>query len=329
MKTIRWGIIGTGYIAGKFAEDYAYVPEGEVAGVASRSAERAEAFAREHKISKAYRSYEQLFKDKDIDVVYIATPHSEHYTNTMSALKHKKAVLCEKPAAVNAGELNEMIATAQKSNLLFMEALWTAFLPTIRQVHRWIEDGVIGDIRLIQADFGAPSVTNPEHRLYNPHLAGGALLDLGIYPLAFANMMVGQQEPEVMARAIHTSTHVDETTSMLLQYPTGALAQLNCSVKHRTSHKGWIFGTSGHIEIPDFWKARQATAKTGDETLPFQDNRESIGFNYEIEAMNRLLKEHQKQSRVMPPKSSLHNLRILDEVRRQIGLVYPFEKASP
>jgi len=326
--SIQWGIIGTGFIAGKFAEDYRFVNEGQIMAVASRSKDRADAFAKKHQIPRAYGDYDQLLKDPDIDVVYIATPHSEHYSNTMSALNQGKAVLCEKPAAVNARQLKEMIERASEGNLLFMEAMWTSFLPAIQQARKWIDEDIIGRVRMIQANFGAHSQTRPGHRLYNPNLAGGALLDIGIYPLVFANTMAGSEPRDIYCLASFTETQVDETTSMLMKYKNGALAQLNCSIKHTTNHTGLIYGTKGHIEIPDFWRASRATLKTDTKTIEWCDKRESTGYNYQTDEMNRLLMGHKKQSTIMPPEWSLRNMEMLDEMRRQIGLTYPFEREN-
>jgi len=324
--SIKWGIIGTGFIAGKFAEDYRFVDEGEIMGVASRSPERAGAFAGKYKIPRSYGHYDQLFQDPDIDVVYIATPHSEHYANTLSALHQGKAVLCEKPAAVHAVQLKEMVEVANQKNLLFMEAMWTRFLPAIQQARQWIDQNLIGQVRMIQADFGDPSPTRPHHRLYNPHLAGGALLDIGIYPLVFANTMIQSHCHEIHPQALFGETGVDETTGMLLHYENGTMAQLTCSIKHPTSHKGLIYGSKGYIEIPDFWRARKAILKNDRETREYTDDRKSIGFNYEIKEMNHLLLENKTESDIMPPWLSVKNMEMLDEIRQRIGLVYPFEK---
>ena len=326
--SIKWGIIGTGFIAGKFAEDYSYVNEGQIIGVASRSKDRADAFARRHEIPRPYDGYERLLSDPDIDVVYIATPHSEHHANTLSALHHGKAVLCEKPAAVNAIQLKEMIDLAHQKNLLFMEAMWTRFLPAIQRATKWIEQELIGQVKLIQADFGEPSSTQPQHRLYNPHLAGGALLDIGIYPLVFANTMARSPCRDIHPEAIIGETGVDETTGMILRYENGSLAQLTCTIKHPTPHKGVVYGSKGYIEIPDFWRARKAILSDERGSLEYTDERESTGFSYEIQEMNRLLLENKKQSDIMPHELSLKNIEMLDNIRQRIGLVYPFEKKS-
>ena len=325
-KTIHWGILGTGFIARKFAEDYRFVKEGKILAVASRSQERAEAFGKKYELEHCYGSYQSLLENPSIDAVYIATPHSQHYKNTQQALEQGKAVLCEKPAAVNAGELKAMIELAETKKLLFMEAMWTSFLPAIQKARQWIDDGAIGKVRWIQASFGAHSETNPGHRLYNPDLAGGALLDLGIYPLAFANKMTADTVSKVSAMSIMCETGVDETTTMLVQYRQGTLAQLNCSIKHTTDHTAIIYGSKGRIEIPDFWRASKALLYSRDQKTPFQDDRASVGYHFEIEEMNRLLLENKKNSPVVPPSQSLTNMEILDECRRQIGLVYPFER---
>jgi len=327
-KTINWGIIGTGFIARKFAEDYRFVREGRIVAVASRSQERAEAFGKKYELPHCYENYERLLKNPEIDAVYIATPHSEHYQHTIQALKHDKAVLCEKPAAVNAKELKAMIDLARSKDLLFMEAMWTDSLPAILKARQWIEDGEIGQVRFIQASFGAHSPTNPGHRLYNPRLAGGALLDLGIYPLNFSNTMAADTVSEISARGILGETGVDETTAMLVRYHQGTLAQLSCSIKHTTDHTGMIYGTEGTIEIPDFWKSRKAILYRDNQQTPFQDERASTGYHFEIDEMNRLLLENKKTSAIVPPAKSLANMEILDECRRQIGLLYPFESGS-
>ena len=324
-NTINWGIIGTGFIARKFAEDYHFVREGRILAVASRSPERAEAFGKKYGLPHCYGNYESLFQNPEIDAVYIATPHSEHYPHTIQALKHDKAVLCEKPAAVNTKELQAMIDLARSKDLLFMEAMWTSFLPAIQKARQWIEDGNIGQVRFIQASFGAHSETNPIHRLYNPRLAGGALLDLGIYPLNFSNTMAADPISEISAKGILGETGVDETTALLVRYHHGTIAQLNCSIKHTTDHTGMIYGTKGHIEIPDFWRASKAILYRDSQQTPFQDERPSTGYHFEIDEMNRLLLENKKTSALVPPAKSLTNMEILDECRRQIGLVYPFE----
>ncbi|MFP4620720.1 MAG: Gfo/Idh/MocA family protein [Bacteroidales bacterium] len=322
---INWGIIGAGYIAGQFAKDYKYVKDGKIAAVASRSKEKAESFAGEYGIDKAYEGYENLFKDKEINAVYIATPHNLHYENTLSAINHKKAVLCEKPAAVNVRQLKEMIDRARKHDVLFMEAMWTYTLPAVAEAKKWVSAGEIGEITLIQADFGVFMNFPPEHRINNPHLAGGGLLDLGIYPVALANLMIGDEIQNIQAMAQFTETQVDETTVMHLHYRNGTIAQLISSTKNPTAHEAHIWGTKGKIYLPRFWKADKATLTTPQKDIGFEDKRDSIGYNYEIEVMNELIRKEAKESSTVTHAASMKNMKTLDRIRKEIKLKYPFE----
>lgn len=322
---INWGIIGAGYIASQFVKDYAYVNEGHIKAVASRSKGKAESFANDYDIDKAYEGYENLFRDNEIDAVYIATPHNLHHENTLSAIKNKKAVLCEKPAAVNATQLKEMIDLAKEQDVLFMEAMWTYTLPAVAEAKKWIQSDQIGDVTLIQADFGVFMNFPPEHRINNPHLAGGGLLDLGIYPVAIANHMIDEEIKNIQAMAQFTETQVDETTVMHLDYKNGALAQLICSTKNPSSHEAHIYGTKGRIYLPNFWKASKATLTTSQKEVTYEDTRDSIGYNYEIEEMNELLKNNEKESNIVTHAASLKNLETLDCIRKEINLKYPVE----
>ncbi len=322
---INWGIIGAGYIAGQFTKDYAHVKDGQIKAIASRSKEKAESFAEEYGIEKAYEGYDNLLKDEDIHAVYIATPHNLHYENTLAAIKNKKAVLCEKPAAVNTQQLKEMVELAKKEDVPFMEAMWTYLLPPVAQAKQWIRSGEIGDITLIRADFGVHMNFPPEHRINNPELAGGGLLDLGIYPVALANHLIEDEIQYIQAMAQFTETQVDETTVMNLNYKNGAIAQLISSTKNPTAHEAHIYGTKGRINLPSFWKARKAKLITAQKEISYEDTRDSLGYNYEIEEMNQLIKKNAKESNMVTSASSLKNMKTLDRIREQIELKYPFE----
>ncbi|MGM0531468.1 MAG: Gfo/Idh/MocA family protein [Bacteroidota bacterium] len=325
MNGPNWGIIGAGYIATQFVKDYAYVNEGRITAIASRSKKKAESFADEYGIEKAYEGYDKLMEDEEIDAVYIATPHNLHYENTLSAIKNKKAVLCEKPAAVNMDQLKDMIDEARKNDVLFMEAMWTYLLPAVAEAKKWISSGEIGEITLIQADFGVFMDFPPEHRINNPHLAGGGLLDLGIYPVALANHMIDDEIQNIQAMALFGETQVDETTVMHLNYNNNALAQLVCSTKNQTAHDAHIYGTKGRICLPRFWKARNATLTTPHKEISYRDTRDSIGYHYEIEEMNELIRKNAKESNIVTYSSSLKNMETLDCIREEIKLKYPFE----
>ncbi|MCF8335738.1 MAG: Gfo/Idh/MocA family oxidoreductase, partial [Bacteroidales bacterium] len=299
MNGPNWGIIGAGYIATQFVKDYDHVKEGRITAIASRSKEKAESFANEYGIDKAYEGYENLLKDEDINAVYIATPHNLHYENTVAAIKHKKAVLCEKPAAVNMNQLKEMIDLAKKYDVLFMEAMWTYLLPAVAEAKKWIRSGEIGEVTLIQADFGVYMDFPPEHRINNPHLAGGGLLDLGIYPVALANLLIDNPIQNIQAMAQLGETQVDETTVMHLNYKNGTIAQLICSTKNPTAHEAHIYGTKGRIYLPYFWKTRKAKLTTPHKEINYGDTRNSIGYNYEIEEMNELIRKNAKESDIV------------------------------
>jgi len=322
---VKWGIIGTGQIARKFAGDYQAVDTGEIRAVGSRSLDKARSFADSYQIPKAYGSYEELVKDDEVNAIYVATPHSYHYTHSLLALKHDKAVLCEKPVAMNSAQLKAISDVAKARNLLFMEAMWTYFLPPVRQAMEWVNAGEIGKVQVMKANFGFAMDFDPESRVYNPDLAGGPLLDVGIYPVALAGLLMQKHPSSIQAVAKKGPSDVDHTTLMHLRYEDDVLAQLDCSVENHTTHDAWIYGSEGFIHIPDFWRARRAFMKNRRKKLTFEDPRESLGYNYEIEAMNTMLLEGITESAVMPFEASFRNIGVLDKVRDIIGLKYPDE----
>lgn len=324
--TIRWGIMGTGKIAHGFARDFAAVQNAEIQAVASRDMQKAQEFAREFGIAKAYKSYEDLVADTEIDIIYIATPHTLHYSNTLLCLNKGKAVLCEKPLAVNYQQVKEMIDLARDKNLFLMEALWTYFLPAILQAKSWIDQGQIGKITLIQANFGFKTAFDPKSRLFDPNLAGGALLDIGIYPIALAILMAEGDPVEIKASASLGQSKVDEYDAILLSFKNGIRAQLSCSLVSYLRDDAFIYGTEGYIHIPDFWHAEKAFLYQSDQMIErFEDQRNTRGFNFETDEVNRMLAHNKTESSYMPWQQSIRLIQIMDEVRRQINLTYPFE----
>ncbi len=324
---IRWGILGTGFIAGKFAEGLAFLPEAELVAVGSRAADTARRFAETFAIPHRYDSYELLAQDPDIDVIYIATPHNLHKENTFLCLNAGKAVLCEKPFAVNARQSAAMIDLAKTKKLFLMEAMWTRFLPVIAKVRQWLSQGLIGQVRFMQADFGFSGDWQPQHRLLNPHLAGGALLDVGVYTVSLASMVFGQPPSKVTGLAHIGPTGVDEQSAMLLEFKDGQLAVLSCAVRTETSQQAIICGNKGKITIhPRFWRATKATIAIhgkDEQTveMPFTGN----GYNYQAQEVMQCLRAGKLQSDVMPLDESLEIMKIMDELRSQWGLKYPFE----
>lgn len=328
MKPIRWGILGLGRIAGKFALGLQSVPDAKLVAVGSRTAEKATAFAAEFNVPRAYGSYEAMLGDPEVDAVYVATPHPMHHEAAMLCIKAKKAVLCEKPFTLNARECRDLIDCARQENVFLMEAMWTRFLPPMAQVRDWLAQGVIGEPRLLTADFGYRTEWNPAGRALNPQLGGGALLDVGIYPLALASMVFGGSPVKVTGHCYLGETGVDEQSAMLLSYRGGALAVLTCAVRTHTPHEARIMGTEGAIYLPGFWHATEVTlTRTGHAAETVVPERVGNGYNYEAVEVGRCLRAGLKESPVMPLAETLTSMCTLDELRRQWGLVYPQEKA--
>ncbi|NMB97260.1 MAG: Gfo/Idh/MocA family oxidoreductase [Clostridiaceae bacterium] len=323
---IRWGILGAGNIARKFATGMKVVAGSELLAVGSRSIERAQSFAKEFNIPKTYGSYEEMVKDPELDVVYIATPHTFHKPHALLCLNNGKAVLCEKPFGVNAGEVEEMVQCARKNNLFLMEAMWTRFLPVMYKVKEWITNEAIGEVRMLTADFGFYASINPEGRLFNLQLGGGALLDVGVYPINLASMIFGGAPERITGMAHIGETGVDEQAAMILGYKNGELAILHTAIRANTHHEARIIGTKGSIIIPDFWRATSATFKidSKDEEIveiPFEAN----GYCYEAREVERCLKEGKLESDLMTWDESISILKTMDELRKQWGLRYPVD----
>jgi predicted dehydrogenase len=320
---IGWGILGPGSIAAKFAADLRQLDDASFVAVGSRSLERATAFAQAHGFERAYGSYEQLVEDPDVDVLYVATPHPFHREHTLLCLRHDKAVLCEKPMAVNEAQVQEMVACARERGVFLMEAMWTRALPVMRQVQQWLDEVRIGDVRMLTADFGFRTRWNPEGRLLNPNLAGGALLDVGVYTVALASMVFGAPPAEIQAAAHIGETGVDEQTAMLLRYDDGALALLSCAVRTNTPHSARIDGTGGSIDIPAFWHATSAVLRvSGQEPVEASG---LVGYHYEAAEAMACLRSGRQESDLMPLDESIAIARTMERVRANIELVYPME----
>ncbi|MBM7540350.1 Gfo/Idh/MocA family protein [Amphibacillus cookii] len=324
-RKLKWGILATGGIAESFAKDLAHAKNGEAYAVGSRTLASAEKFAKKFDIPKAHSSYEALAEDPNVDVIYVATPHPFHKENVLTCLRAGKAVLCEKPFTVNARELEELIQFARTNHLFLMEGMWTRFLPVIRKVRAWIETGEIGDVRLVKADFGFKTLWDPEWRLLNPKLGGGALLDTGIYPISFASMVLGPHPEKIMSTADIGETGVDEHFSILLSYPEGKVASLNGAIRLGLTNEATIHGTHGYIQIPSFLNAKKATLHGEGTVKTFQDDRTVSGYQFEAEEVGRLLQEGKLESDLMPLDESFAILQLMDQVRDQWGLRYPFE----
>lgn len=325
-STLRWGILGTGNIAKQFARGLAVLPDAELAAVGSRAQDTADAFGDEFGAARRHASYEALAADAEVDAIYVATPHSLHRENTLLCLEHGKAVLCEKPFAINAAQARDMAAAARDRGLFLMEAMWTRFIPAVVQARKWLAEGAIGEPRLVAADFGFRAGANPKGRLFNPALGGGALLDVGIYTISMASMVLGPHPDRIETTATLGETGVDEQSAFILGYGGGELAVLYTAVRTSTPVEARILGTDGHITIHNpFFKAEKVTLQAGDRTeeveLPLTGN----GYNYQaVEVMN-CLRAGKTESETMPLDETLALMEIMDTIRSKWGLKYPME----
>ncbi|MBN1310388.1 MAG: Gfo/Idh/MocA family oxidoreductase [Anaerolineae bacterium] len=323
---IRWGIMSTGYIATEFAKALAILPDAEMAAVGSRSQASADAFGMRFDIPHRHAGYEALAEDPDVDVVYIGTPHNLHRENALLCLDAGKAVLCEKPFTINAAEAQEIIEVARRKQLFLMEAMWTRFIPAIRKIRGMLADGVIGEPRMVMAEFGFRPPFEPDGRLFDPQLGGGALLDLGIYPITLAWLIFGPPQ-EIVSRASIGATGVDEQNAVVLSYGQGQLAVLASSLQAETPQEAHIIGTQGRIRIhAQWWHPTMFTLSlNGREdqtiTVPMGGN----GYNYEAAEVMSCLRAGKPESNVMPLDESLAIMKILDQLRAQWGMSYPME----
>lgn len=323
----RWGICGTGNIAHAFARGLQALPDAELVAVGSRTAASAERFGKEFRVPRRHDSYEALAADPEIDAVYVATPHPWHKPNTILFLKSGKAVLCEKPFAVNRKEAEEMAATARAERRFLMEAMWTRFLPMLARTREWLASGCIGEVRMVQADFGFRAGWDEESRLLDPHLAGGGLLDVGVYCVSLASMVYGREPSRIASIADLGSTRVDEQSAVILGYDGGALALLSSAVRTNTPQEAIIMGTEGMIRLhPPFWRGDRATLTIHDKseetfTFPLEGN----GYNYEAAEVAQCVRAGRIESDVMSLNESCAVMGVLDAIRAQWGLVYPCE----
>jgi dihydrodiol dehydrogenase / D-xylose 1-dehydrogenase (NADP) len=335
MKRFGWGFAGLGSIAHRFMRDLPLCPNARLAAVASRSAEKAAEFARQYGFEKNYGSYREMMADPGVDIIYVATPHSLHREIAVMAMEAGKAVLCEKALCVSAHEAAEMIACAHRNGVFFMEAMWTRFLPLNRKVKEVIAGGTLGRVTLVEADFGfgrwnGGRAPDPAARLYAAELAGGSLLDVGVYCASWASYMLGEKPVDVQAQAAFMDTGVDGLATMLLRYPGGALAVLRSAIAQATPQKAVIRCENGTVEVPEFWHASRATIRRNGadaaQTLELPCNEGGAeGFRYEIEEAMACMEKGLLESPVMPWRESLEVMETLDTARARVGLKYPFE----
>lgn len=322
MKNFKWAILGAGNIAEKFAEGLKSCDRAELYAVASRSLEKSMAFAKKFGFSKAYGSYSEMLADKEVDVVYIATPNHLHYEHAMETMRAGKAALCEKPIAFNRNVLQEMIDFSRSSNCFLMEALWSRFLPSIQKFKEMAFSGEYGDALFLRADFGFRAKYDSKSRLFDPAIGGGAVYDIGIYPLFLALYLFGEVS-SVEAEAMLAPTGTDAVTSILLKHKSGKMSSLNCSFSFNMNSQAQLYCSDGTLVLPHFFHMPQ------DVTILRYDAPQSIvkaagmgnGYNYEADEVMDCLENGLIESRVMPHDFSLQLSDLIDNVYKKIGAV--------
>ena len=323
MSTVRWGVVGTGGIASAFVEDLRLLPDADVVAVGSRHAGSAETFAAAHGIGRHHPSYPEVCADPEVDVVYVSTIHPGHHDAALTAIDAGKAVLVEKPFMMDAAETREVVAAARARGVFLMEAMWARFVPHMVRVRELLASGSLGEVRLVLADHCQWFPGDTSHRLLSPELGGGALLDLGIYPVSFASMVLGTPAT-VTAVATKASTGVDATTSVLLTYRDGAHAVLATTLSAVGPNRASIVGTEARIEIEGVFYAPTAfTLTRRDGSVErFDQPHEGRGLRHEAAEVMRCLHAGRTESDVLPLDETVAVMETLDEVRRQIGLDY-------
>ena len=328
MKKIRWGILGTGTIAHKFASDLKFVENAELVAVGSRSLENAKIFAEEFNIQLSFGSYDALAECDQIDIVYIATPNNLHHPNTLLCLKNAKAVLCEKPLALNEKQILEMIALAHQKNLFLMEALWTKFLPHYRKVIEIVKSGTLGEIKVVLANFGFQANVEPNSRLLNPALGGGSLMDIGIYNI-FTTLDILGEPDEINVNINSTEQGIDEQCAVIFKYNNGAMASLFSSISANLGTEVEISGTLGRLKlITPFYDSTSVLEYylDGKKTVIETEKEEGLGYQYEARHATNCLLNGMTESTVVPHADSVLLMQTLDKIRSLAGIVFPDEE---
>jgi predicted dehydrogenase len=314
-RPVRWGFIGTGKIAQTFARDLALIDEGEVVAVGSRRQETADAFGDEFNVARRYDSYEALVSDPDVDAVYVGTPHPMHFENASLALHHGKPVLVEKAFTMNGAEASELVDLARQRGLFMMEAMWTRFLPHVVALRDLVKNGVLGELVMVEADHGKWFAEDPNFRLFSPELGGSAMLDLGVYPVSFASMLLGTPS-RIAAMVDPAFTGVDGQASMIFGYHSGAQALLTCTSAARSASRACVTGTDARVEIDaDFYAPTSFRLITrGGDVTPYTFDVAPRGLRYQAIEVARCLEEGMLESPVMPLDESVSIMNTMREV---------------
>jgi predicted dehydrogenase len=318
---IKWGIIGLGNIATQFADDLLLLEDAELVAVASRNHENATAFAQKYNATKAYDSYDALFSDDDVEIIYIATPHNSHAELSIKALENGKHVLCEKPLSLSYYDASRMIEASIKHQKFFMEAFWTRFIPSVKEILEKLDQGIIGAVKTIKADFAFYGNEEDGGRLFDKNLGGGALFDIGVYPLFLSYIMLGIPK-EIIARSILHRNGIDLQTSMILQYEN-AQAVLQASIVSDSDMKATIAGNAGRIELNSPWYVADGFAVFKDEKEEnFSFPTLGKGYTYEAIECHNCIRNNHIESVLWSHQNSLDLSKIVEEIKNQIGLSF-------
>ncbi len=324
MKKIKWGIVGPGVIANKFADAIKNVDCAELTAVASRSMEKGEQFAQKYDVGKVFCGYEAMAASNEVDAVYVATPHPFHKPCAELFLKAGKHVLCEKPLCINAAQGIALRECARENGVFLMEAMWTRFLPATKEARAIVESGAIGEVLGLTADFCYASSPLKATRIFRQDLAGGSLLDVGVYGLHFVSLFLGT-EPEQIHAVSRIEQDVDCHTKILLTYGNGAIAEVSSAITLKKPESAYIYGTKGYIHLPLFFGAKELFVTIDGKTEHLDRPMIGKGFEEEIIEACDCIRAGKTESDILPLSESIAILRQMDSVRKQIGLRYPFE----
>ncbi|MCL2717514.1 MAG: Gfo/Idh/MocA family oxidoreductase [Lachnospiraceae bacterium] len=318
-------ILGAGGIAGQMAATAAKMKEVKLYAIGSRDLSRAKDFAEKYKVKKAYGSYDELVKDEKIDLIYIASPHSEHYEHAKLCLNHGRAVLCEKAFTVNAKQAEELVSLAKEKNVLLAEALWPRYMPFLKTIKEVLNSGIIGEPKLLTANLGY--LISHVERLWSPELAGGALLDLGVYPINFAAMIFGTAIKRIDSSCVKFASGVDQQNSITFTYEDGRMAILSSTTVSQTDRKGIIYGTKGYVVVENINNFEKLSVyDTNYKKIAAHKRKKQIsGYEYEVAACIKALEAGKIECKQMPHSEIVRIMSIMDEIRGQWGLKYPFE----
>lgn len=327
-KKYNIGIMGSGNIAGVMAETIKKMKNVKLYAVASRSQVKASLFAEKHSCKRAYGSYEELAADSKVDLIYVATPHSEHYENVKLCIMNEKPVLCEKAFTANAGQARELVELAHRKNVFLAEAMWTRYMPMLATIREVLESGIIGELKTLTANLGY--VIGHVPRLQEPALAGGALLDVGVYTLNFASMIFGDNIDRVESSCTYTKTGVDEQNSITIHYTDGRIAVLNSSMVSLSDRKGIIYGTKGFAIVENINNFESITVYDlhYGQVASYKRPKQISGYEYEVEACLKAINAGELECLQMPHGESVRIMELMDGLREQWGIVYPFEKSE-